>query len=289
MQLPSYKTNDGSFTNVKLAPDSPASYSRIWGWRIWCQLHVGESFCTEWHRYVCSDNGEVDCRTEAITNDESNERDKNHDDVIKWKHFPRYWPFVRGIHRSPVNSPLKGQWRGALMFSSICAWINGWVKNREAGDLRCHRAHYDVTVMMFLHTNNAAHPSPPPPHNTEAYPSSLPYPQCHGFINKQEISLPVYRGLWLRQPPVTLVTTKWTHMRLTTCNDASDDKKMFKISILLPNLVAFSCYTVNIHFEKCLIFFEVRYQACDLMRFIQQTHINISHQTCEYHLSHAAG
>ena len=34
-----------------------------------------------------------------------------HDDVIKWKHFPRYWPFVRGIHRSPVNSPHKGQWR----------------------------------------------------------------------------------------------------------------------------------------------------------------------------------
>ena len=43
-----------------------------------------------------------------------------HDDVIKWKHFPRYWPFVRGIHRSPVNSPHKGQWRGALMFSLIC-------------------------------------------------------------------------------------------------------------------------------------------------------------------------
>ena len=39
-----------------------------------------------------------------------------HDDVIKWKHFPRYWPFVRGIHRSLVNSPHKGQWRGALMF-----------------------------------------------------------------------------------------------------------------------------------------------------------------------------
>ena len=32
-----------------------------------------------------------------------------HDDVIKWKHFPRYWPFVRGMHRSPVNSPHKGQ------------------------------------------------------------------------------------------------------------------------------------------------------------------------------------
>ena len=48
-----------------------------------------------------------------------------HDDVIKKKHFPRYWPFVRGIHRSPVNSPHKGQWRGALMFSLICVWING--------------------------------------------------------------------------------------------------------------------------------------------------------------------
>ena len=68
-------------------------------------------------------------------------------DVIKWKHFPRYWPFVRGIHRSPVNSPHKGQWRGALMFSLICAWINGWVNNREAGALRRHRTHYDVTVM----------------------------------------------------------------------------------------------------------------------------------------------
>ena len=30
-----------------------------------------------------------------------------HDDVIKWKHFPRYWPFVRGIHRSPVIMIIK--------------------------------------------------------------------------------------------------------------------------------------------------------------------------------------
>ena len=71
-----------------------------------------------------------------------------HDDVIKWKHFPRYWPFVRGIYRSPVNSPHKGHWRGALIFSLIYSWINGWVNNREAGDLRRHRAYYDVTVMV---------------------------------------------------------------------------------------------------------------------------------------------
>ena len=48
------------------------------------------------------------------------------DDVIKWNHFPR--------------------WRGALMFSLICVWINGWVNNGDVGDLRRHRAHYGVTV-----------------------------------------------------------------------------------------------------------------------------------------------
>ena len=48
----------------------------------------------------------------------------------QWKYFPRYWPFARGIHRSPVNSPHKGQWRGALMFSLIRAWTKGWVNKR---------------------------------------------------------------------------------------------------------------------------------------------------------------
>ena len=67
-----------------------------------------------------------------------------HDDVIKWKHFPRYWPLNSPV---PVNSPHKGQWRGALMFTLICARINGWVNNREPGDLRRYRAHYDVIVM----------------------------------------------------------------------------------------------------------------------------------------------
>ena len=46
----------------------------------------------------------------------------------------------------PVISTHKGQWRGGLMFSLIYAWINDWV-NREAGDLRRHRGHYDVNVM----------------------------------------------------------------------------------------------------------------------------------------------
>ena len=79
---------------------------------------------------------------------------KSHDDVIKWKLFLRYWPFVQGIHQSPVNSPHKGQWRGALMFSLICAWISNWVNNGEAGDLRRYRTHYDVTVMICMDSDD---------------------------------------------------------------------------------------------------------------------------------------
>ena len=54
---------------------------------------------------------------------------------------------LRGIHRSQVNSPHTDKWRGALMFSLICAWTNGWVNNQDAGELKRHRTHYDVTVM----------------------------------------------------------------------------------------------------------------------------------------------
>ena len=72
----------------------------------------------------------------------------HHDDVIKWKHFPHYWPFVRW------NSPVAGEFPAQRPMTHsfdvffICAWINGWINNREAGDLRHHRAHYDVTVMV---------------------------------------------------------------------------------------------------------------------------------------------
>ena len=72
-----------------------------------------------------------------------------HDDVIKWNHFLRYWSLMWGIHRSPVNSPHKGQWRGALIFPWSAPWINGWVHNREAGDLGRHCVHYDAIVMWL--------------------------------------------------------------------------------------------------------------------------------------------
>ena len=55
---------------------------------------------------------------------------------------------MRGFHRSLVNAPHKGQWHGTLVSSLICAWINGWVNKHEAADLRRHRAHHIVTVMI---------------------------------------------------------------------------------------------------------------------------------------------
>ena len=115
-------------------------------------LHQGVGL-TRWSRYriwpiiMNIENPNKEHTVLPTTNEVAHE--VNHDDVNKWKHFPRSCPFVRGIHRSPVNSPQKGQWRGALMVSLICAWISGWVSNREAGDLWRHCAHYNVTVMQW--------------------------------------------------------------------------------------------------------------------------------------------
>ena len=67
-----------------------------------------------------------------------------HHDVIKWKHFPRYWPFVRRIHRLPVTSDAE-----LWCFLWSMHWTNGWVNNREADDLGRHRAYFDVIVMRW--------------------------------------------------------------------------------------------------------------------------------------------
>ena len=83
---------------------------------------------------------------------EAQQYNRSQDDVIIWKHFPRYWPFVQGVYRSPVNSTHKGQWCGALMFSLICAFINDWVNNHGAGDLRRLRPHQDINVMVTVYT-----------------------------------------------------------------------------------------------------------------------------------------
>ena len=61
--------------------------------------------------------------------------------------FSALLTIFRGTHRSPVDSLHKGQWREALLFSLIDAWSKGWANNRYDGDLRCHGAHCDVTIV----------------------------------------------------------------------------------------------------------------------------------------------
>ena len=71
-----------------------------------------------------------------------------------WRHqmetFSALLALCAGNSPVPVNSPHKGQWRGALMFSFIYAWINDWANNREAGDLRRQDGHYDIIVMKVF-------------------------------------------------------------------------------------------------------------------------------------------
>ena len=61
---------------------------------------------------------------------------------------------VRGIQRWLLDSPHKGQWRGDLMFSFICAWTKHWANSPDAGDLRRHIAHYDVTTILWCRLTN---------------------------------------------------------------------------------------------------------------------------------------
>ena len=70
-----------------------------------------------------------------------------------WRHqmetFSALLTFCAGTSPGTGNSTHKGQWRGSLMFYLICTWINSWVNNGGAGDLRPHRAYYDVTVIWW--------------------------------------------------------------------------------------------------------------------------------------------
>ena len=72
-----------------------------------------------------------------------------HDDVIKWKHYPRYWP-----HRWPVVSLYKGQGHGALAFSLNCIWKKktGWANNRDADDLIALWRHCNFRGSVAMNT-----------------------------------------------------------------------------------------------------------------------------------------
>ena len=141
-----------------------------------------------------------------------------HDDIIKWKHFPRYWPFVQGIHRSPVNSPHKGQWRRALMFSLIYAWQNGWVNNQDTGVLRCHCAHCDITVMVRYGANFVVDTS-----NTEN--GDFWWRQlCHHWP---------HQSLSLWQLLVQPVMTMWALSRIILCMCPTNDRRNYNVMSFL--------------------------------------------------------
>ena len=87
--------------------------------------------------FVCSCGGEEEStKSEYLSTD------------AWWRH--QMETFSALLAACAGNSPHKGQWRGAFMFSLICAWIYRWVNNRGAGDLRRYHAHYDVIVMDYL-------------------------------------------------------------------------------------------------------------------------------------------
>ena len=118
--------NSFSVTRISNHAVDMASFNRFQTKTSWLRNSTTSSFCINSRNWVIN----------------------VYDDIIKWKYFLCYCPFVRGIHRSPVDSPHKGQWRGTFMFSLICIWTNDWTNNRDAGDLRHHCTQYDVTVMI---------------------------------------------------------------------------------------------------------------------------------------------
>ena len=109
---------------------------------------LSDSFCF-WHKswlinkYFARDWTRNSCDWQTLIADRN---------VSWWRHemetFSALLAICAGNSPVPVNSPHKGQWRRASMFSLTCVWINDWVNNRKAGDLRHYRTHYDVIVMV---------------------------------------------------------------------------------------------------------------------------------------------
>ena len=120
---------------------------------------------------------------------------EGHDDVIKWSHFPRYWPFVRGIHWSPVNSLHKGQWRGALMFSLICTWTNSWANNHyqcTSGMISLNSVVFDCQTrqwILYCYMKSECH-------NCQTELNNLCYirPFCCNFITWSPYWIPIKTG-----------------------------------------------------------------------------------------------
>ena len=158
-----------------------------------------------------------------------------HDGVIKWKHFPRYWPFVRGMHWWPVDSPHKGQWRWAWMFSLSCVRTSDWANHRNAGDLRRNRAHYDVTVII-----NQRKTQP------DMFEATTPARrQSYYWLKHLPCSQP-----WSRQPSTAIPGDTFNHGKVET-TPHSHLTSLAKLSTQILSIL----YVMLILFAKCDIFF----------------------------------
>ena len=132
---------------------------------------------------------------------------ERHDNVIKWKYCPRYCPFVRGIHWSPVNSPHKGQWHGALMFSLICAlnkrlrkqsW--GWWFEIPSRSLwrRCNVSVYQLDVLPFSDVLNMF-----------PFPLTARISSASAGVKQMSDDILEARNLLLRSKCNTSASTRW--------------------------------------------------------------------------------
>ena len=74
-----------------------------------------------------------------------------HDDVIKWKHFPRYWAFVRGIYRPPVDSPTKAR------DAELCCFLDLRLNKRLSKQSR-HRWFETPLRSLWRHCNSHSYP-----------------------------------------------------------------------------------------------------------------------------------
>ena len=95
------------------------SYEATWRHKKeWLFCHCAVQLKSSWsHKFKCIPVRSKSVLSISVMAGQQQQISMFHDDVIEWKHFPLYWSFLRGIHRSPVNSHHKGQWRGALMFA----------------------------------------------------------------------------------------------------------------------------------------------------------------------------
>ena len=159
----------------------------------------------ECHRGVCCSIRELNTKV-TLSSAHKKIDTRVHTTFSWWRHqmetFSALLTICAGNSPVPVNSPHKGQWGGALMFSLICVWINDWVYNRESGGLRRHRAHYDVIVMRPI--NSSA---------LESIHHSIWKPSLINFRRKSKVFYSRYNSCWSQGQSHNYFSNLWRHIR----------------------------------------------------------------------------